>query len=205
MPYDPDRHHRRSIRLKGYDYSQEGAYYVTVCVRNRQCLFGEVVEGEMALSAWGEIVQQEWLQTAVVRPYVRLDEFMVMPNHFHGILCIVDDSGRGDARVAPTGTERTDAVHGSHGPQPGSLGAIVGAFKSAATKRINVLRVSPGAKVWQRGYWEHIIRHDRALDRIREYIATNPARWALDPENPDRRGEDEFDRWLASYATGLVE
>jgi len=111
-----------------------------------------------------------------------------------------DAAVQGTACRAPTGTERRFGQ-----PIAGSLPTIVGAFKSAVTKRINELRASPGAKVWQRGYYEHIIRSDRALDRIRAYIAANPARWALDPENLVRQGEDDFDRWLASFGNRALE
>ena len=101
--YDPEKHHRRSIRLGGYDYSQAGAYFVTVCTQNRQCLFGEIVDREMHLNNLGQIVQDEWFRTSIVRPDVELDASVVMPNHVHGIICVVDD-GRGTARRAPTGS-----------------------------------------------------------------------------------------------------
>jgi len=213
MPHtcDPHRHHRpcdraqgrRSIRLPGYDYSQPGAYFVTICAQAGECLFGEVAGGEMALSDLGRIAVEEWLQTPIVRPYVQLDEFIVMPNHVHAILCIVDDdvrggtgrgSGRGTARRAPTGTERRFGH-----PIAGSLPTIVGAFKSAVTKRINRIRDTPAARVWQRGYYEHVIRDQEALNRIRSYIVTNPRRWDRDSQNPRRQGQDDFDRRLGSY------
>ena len=183
-PYDPARHHRRSIRLKGYDYTQPGAYFITLCTHDRAHLFGEVVDGEMRLNEWGEIVRDEWFKTAQVRPYVQLrdDEFVVMPNHIHGIIWIVGDVGVGATRrVAPT-TPR--------GPAPQSIGAIIGQFKSAVTKRMNELRNTPGALVWQRNYYEHIIRNERALNAIRQYIEENPLRWELDRYNPDRIGND---------------
>jgi REP element-mobilizing transposase RayT len=108
MPYDPTRHHRRSIRLKGYDYSQAGAYFITICTQDRAGLFGEIVDGEMRLNEYGQIVRDEWFHTAVVRPCVVLypDEFVVMPNHVHGIIWIVDTDadggGRGEKFFAPT-------------------------------------------------------------------------------------------------------
>lgn len=191
MMYDPQKHHRRSIRLKGYDYTQPGAYFITICTQDRAHLFGEVVDREMRLNDAGRIVREEWFKTAQLRPYVRLDEneFVVMPNHVHGIIWIVDDVGA-TRRVAPT----TDAA--PHGPKSGSIGAIIGQFKSAATKSINALRGIPGAPGWQRNYYEHIIRDEDALNRIRAYILTNPLRWALDRENPARTGTDQFDTWL---------
>jgi hypothetical protein len=116
-----------------------------------------------------------------------------MPNHFHGILWINDEQ-RGTARCAPTVQQFGQAVSGS-------LPAIIRAFKSAATKRINVLRHVPGVPIWQRGYYEHVIRNDQSLERIREYIINNPHSWELDRENPGRRGENEFYRWIDSFTS----
>ena len=181
----PEKHHRRSIRLKGYDYSQPGAYFVTICVYNRACLFGDVAEGEMRLNAFGEIVHQEWLRTADIRPNVELDAFVVMPNHIHGIIILHDD-GRGTLQRAPTKTERFGK------PTPNSIPTIVRLFKSATTKRVNEMRRTPGVPVWQRNYYEHIIRDDESMNRIREYIAQNPLRWHLDRENLHRTGEDDL-------------
>ena len=187
-----ENHHRRSIRLQGYDYSQPGMYFVTIGVEGRTCLFGEVVRGKMILDQIGQIVEEEWLRTPVLRPSVTLDEFIVMPNHFHAVVMIVYE-GRGTARRAPT-TERFGR------PVSGSLPTIVRSFKSATAKRINELRGTPSAPLWQRNYYEHVIRSEEELQRIREYIQTNPLRWEFDRENPARRGEDEFDRWLASLS-----
>ncbi|GBC77824.1 hypothetical protein HRbin08_01306 [bacterium HR08] len=212
MPYDPEKHHRRSIRLPGYDYTQRGAYFITLCTHDRACLFGEVVEGEMRLNALGEIVRVEWFRTAQIRPYVRLfdDEFVVMPNHVHGIIWIIDDDvgatrrvaqGVGATRCVAQGATRRVAPTGypPRGPASCSIGAIIGQFKSITTKRMNALRGTPGAPVWQRNYYEHIIRTEDALRRIREYIATNPMRWHLDRENPDRTGGNpEEEVWSGS-------
>jgi len=182
----------RSIRLPGYDYTRPGAYFVTICTHNREHLLGNVVDGSMRLSTWGQIVQEEWFRTADLRPYVRLetDEFVVMPNHIHGILWIVGDAGeviaqRRCATTKPGGVTPNNVT-------PGSLGAIIRAFKSAVTKRINRMRGTPGAPVWQRNYWEHIIRDERALQAIRRYIVNNPLRWHLDRYNPHRVGEDPW-------------
>ena len=210
MTYDPHKHHRRSIRLPGYDYTQPGAYFVTIVTHDRECLFGEVVDGQMRLNPFGEIVREEWFRTAVVRPYVMLapDEFVVMPNHIHGIIWIVGagDRGHGDdggdvdvfvgaqRRCAPTPpTPPPPTPHTVRRPVggatptnvvPGSLGAIVRAIKSATTKRINALRGTPAAPVWGRNYYEHIIRYETSLNRIRRYIAANPSQWAEDHEHP---------------------
>jgi REP element-mobilizing transposase RayT len=171
MRRDPEVHHRRSIRLKGYDYRQAGAYFVTICAWHRECLFGQVLDGEMRLSRWGEIVQQEWISTSDIRQEIELDVFVVMPNHLHGIVRIagpVGAHGRAPLLWRP----------------PRSLGSLVAGYKSAATRRINLLRASPGAKVWQRGYYEHIVRDGKDLDRIRRYVLSNPAHWEEDEYHP---------------------
>ena len=166
-------HQRRSIRLKGYDYSSPGAYFITICTHRQRCLFGNIVDGQMQLNAIGDIVVDEWLQTAAIRRETELDEWVVMPNHFHAILFI--RSCRGTARRAPTSTcERFGK------PVAGSLPTIVRAFKSAVTRRVNERQNTPGAKIWQRNYWEHIIRSETELNGLREYIRNNPARWSLD-------------------------
>ena len=143
----------------------------------------------MVINRIGQIVADEWWKTPVLRPNIELDEFVVMPNHFHGIVAIVE--GRGTARRAPT-PERFGT------PVSGSLPTIVRSFKSAVTSHVNTLRGIPGASPWQRNYHEHVIRNENDLHRIREYIQTNPLRWELDRENPERQGEDEFDTWLDS-------
>ena len=186
MSYNPEIHHRRSIRLKGYDYTQPGAYFVTICTHQQACLFGEVSGESIALNPLGQVVEDEWLRTTTVRPNVVLDKFVIMPNHVHGIIMIAKH-GRGTMHRAPT-TERFGK------PVSGSLPTIVRAFKRAATKRINHLRGTPGLPVWQRNYYEHIIRDDAGLNRIREYIVYNPQRWHLDRYNPDAIDYDEFDR-----------
>ncbi len=182
MKYDPENHHRRSIRLKGYDYSQAGAYFVTICTQNRACLFGEVVDGQMRVNELGEIVREEWLRTGQIRPNVELDAFVVMPNHIHGIIVLRGYDRRGTLQRAPTTVERFGK------PTSNTIPTIVRLFKSATTKRINHLRGTPGARVWQRNYYERIIRNDDELRRIREYIANNPLQWALDRDNPAFRG-----------------
>jgi putative transposase len=189
MPFNPDAHHRPSIRLNGYDYTQNGAYFVTICVQNRLCLFGDVAEGEMRLNTLGCVVEEEWLKTPTLRPYVVLDGYVVMPNHFHAILFISRDESDdlvGAQRAAPlqspTGVRYPDGSIPN--VKPGSLGAIVRSFKSAATKRINECRCTPGETVWQRNYHERIIRDEQELNDTRQYIEINPARWAEDVENP---------------------
>ena len=164
---------RRSVRLKGHDYTRPGSYYVTLCTANRECLFGDVIQGKMELNALGRIVETEWRKTADIRPNVAVDEFVVMPNHVHGILVM----RRGErCKRGPR-----EARFGQ--PVAGSVAAIIGQFKSVVTKTINRERDTPGADVWQRNYYDRVIRNDRELRRIREYIRNNPAQWAKDREN----------------------
>ena len=185
MPYDPNKHHRRSIRLKGYDYTQAGAYFVTICTQGRECLFGQVVEGKMRVNPFGEIVVWAWNDLPNHNPHVELDAFVVMPNHVHGIVLIVDDLVGAGSEPAPTMAMVTTRRHG--------LPEIVRQFKTFSARRINALRGTPGATVWQRNYYEHIIRNDHSLQRIREYITTNPLRWHLDRENVHATGTDPMD------------
>lgn len=175
-------YHRRSIRLPGYDYSGVGEYFVTLVTHDREMLFGEIVDGEMRLNEYGRIVREEWLKTSVIRANVETleDEFVIMPNHLHGIMRLMMDGiddveGKGTARRALT-TE----VFGQ--PRAGTLSTIVGAFKSAVTKRINILRNSPATKVWLRNYYEHIISTDKEYENIVNYIQENPMNWGSGDE-----------------------
>lgn len=141
-------------------------------------LFGEVVDGVVVLNEWGEIVREEWERTAIVRPNVELGEYVVMPNHVHGILIFVDD-GVGTIRVGDVGATRRVAPT----LQTDSLGAVIGHFKSIVTKRINRLQNVAGRPVWQRNYYEHIIRDEREWENIHRYIESNPSMWVEDEEN----------------------
>ena len=169
MKYASDKHHRHSIRLKHYDYSSPGAYFVTICTQNRECLFGEIVARKMVLNDAGKIVADEWIKTGDIRDEIELDAWVVMPNHFHGIVMI----RRGDRPVAPTPTPLP-------GPRPKSIGSLMSGFKSTVTKCINKIRQTPGISVWQRNYYEHIIRNETELDNIRQYIIDNPLNWQSD-------------------------
>src|SRR3989338_4277515 len=196
--------HRRSIRLQGYDYSQAGAYFVTICAQGSECLFGGIENDVMALNGYGCVVHDEWLRTAEIRAEIQTGEFVVMPNHFHGILIIDPGTagmGRGTGGRAPT-MERFGQ------PISGSLPTIIRAFKSAVTKRINEIRQLPGVPVWQRNYYEHVIRNEADYGQIAEYIADNPRRWEEDTLHPDageevvcKRGIRESP--LRNYWTGV--
>lgn len=174
MPYDPHKHHRRSMRLKGYNYTQAGAYFITICCQHGQCLFGHIENGEMILNDWGCIVEQEWQKTAVLRPNIRLDVSQIMPNHFHATFWIVEAVSPSQNRIRQFGK-----------PQKGAVGTIVGSFKAAVTHAINDLRQTKGVSVWQRGYYDQIIRNERHLTAVRQYIINNPANWKSDTLHPD--------------------
>ncbi len=183
--YDSHRHHRRSIRLKGYNYTHPGAYFVTICTYEHSCLFGRVVDGKMRLNGYGEMVRDEWFRSVNIRSEIELypDEFVVMPNHIHGIVWIVDN-------VGATGRSPLPSHYPPRGPAKHSLSSFIAGFKSAVTKRINRHRHTPGGVVWQRNYYEHIIRTELALNAIRQYIRDNPLRWHLDQYNPNATGND---------------
>jgi Transposase IS200 like. len=172
-------HRRHSIRLRGYDYSQPGAYFVTICTQNHESLLGEIVDEKMRLNTFGRIVEHEWLRTPILRPNVVLDVFVVMPNHFHAIVMITDN-GRGVSQYAPTANQPP-----LRSPSQ-TIGAIVRGFKSVTTKRINQTRQMSDAQVWQRNYYEHIIRGEEEANRIRQYVVHNPNCWAEDKDNPAR-------------------
>jgi len=284
MRFDPERHRRRSMRLKGYDYSQAGAYFVTICTQGRACLFGEVVDGEMRLNDAGRMVVAEWERLPALFPNVVLDAFVVMPNHIHGIVILTDPAddatdgataigatisgattggaatGGATTRVAPTTAgddatpvgaglvpalstmARDDAIPVGAGivpvpsvpapstpaqsvpapsvpvpstpaqsvPAPSTpapsvpaptLGDVIGAFKSRVTveytRGVKTLGWTPFDKrLWQRNYYEHIIRNEEALNRIRRYIVENPIRWAFDRENPFAVEIESEETWL---------
>jgi REP element-mobilizing transposase RayT len=186
--YDPTRHHRRSIRLKGFDYTRAGAYFVTLCAWRRECVFGEVSAGVVQLSEVGQAVVACWQALPRHFERVTLDAMVVMPNHLHGIL-LLTAQGKGEAfakqdlDITTTHTANASPQR-PIGTQPGSLGAIIQNYKSIATRRINALRGTPGLPVWQRNYYEHIIRNERALEAIRRYIHNNPRQWSLDRDHP---------------------
>jgi len=184
MKFDPKIHHRRSIRLKAFDYTKNGAYYITIVTYQRGALFGEVVNGEMQLNELGRIAHDEWFKTAELRPYVRLfeEDFVVMPNHVHGIVWIENDV---DAvvgawrRHAPT----NDNIEKFGKPVAHSIPTIVRAYKSAVTYAINALQNQRGAVLWQRNYYEHIVRDDKDYQAKRDYVLSNPMNWDQDDEN----------------------
>jgi len=189
LKFDPSIHHRRSIRLKGYDYSQAGLYFVTVCVQNRDCIFGNVVDGKMVLNDAGQIAHNEWLKTAELRQNVQLHNFIIMPNHFHTIFEIMHKIGVPDVGaycIRPDDIRPDDEYYRDQ--QQGvcntplrsptqTVGAIMRGYKSAVTRQINALGFP---FKWQRDMYEHIIRDYSNYARIDEYILSNPQKWEND-------------------------
>lgn len=174
--YNPKIHNRHSIRLPEYNYSQDGWYYVTLCVLGNKCIFGKFTDGRILLYQYGRIVEKCWKWLTQQYSYVHLDEYVVMPNHLHGIIIIRKDC-KGGSRTAPTGNM----------PKYKPLSRLVGAFKTVSTKQVNIIRNTPGHKLWQRNYYEHIIHNEEELNHIRRYITENPINWRKDEENPNRK------------------
>jgi REP element-mobilizing transposase RayT len=190
---DPQKY-RRSIRLPNYDYSRAGAYFVTIVTCRRESLFGEVLDGEMRLNKPGQIVQWEWLDLPKRLSYVELGAYIVMPNHFHGILILHENAGATRQELTGTAEDRIYSPHKSveamigspipHGPKRASLGAVIAQFKSRITKRLWKNLSLKGTPIWQRNYYEHIIRNDEDLHNKTDYIESNPMLWHQDDENP---------------------
>ena len=187
MKFDPQKHHRHSIRLKNYDYSQAGAYYVTIDVQNRECLFGEIVNYEMIMNEAGKVIEEQWNALPGRFPNIELDVYQVMPTHFHGIIVIV----RATLVVAPNANMTLFLKRaGCPSATNPTVGDIVGAFKSITTneyiKGVDDKKWRRFYKrLWQRNYYEHIIRDEADLNRIRDYIQSNPTNWDKDEENPN--------------------
>jgi len=230
--FNPKEHHRRSIRLPGYDYTGPGGYFITICTYRHLPFFGKIVDGEMILSLLGRIAFQEWIRLTKRFPFLELEEFVVMPNHLHGILIINErgtaedefntgmdqtrrartgedggtaevggrgtaeegcDTGMEQSRRARTGEEfdmdrfrHTPMREGFGCPVAGSIPTIVRSYKSSVTLRVNRLREHPNHPVWQRNYYEHVIRDKGDWERIATYVQNNPFLWDKDQFNPDR-------------------
>lgn len=203
MPFDPAIHHRHTIRLQDYDYTCAGAYFITLVTAGRECIFSAIDGGEMQLSQIGKIARQEWENLPVRFPGLSLGEYVIMPNHIHGIMCIavnathnVGATHANPKRITPGKlTDPTEYFAGNSGsplpdppgPKPGSIGAIIGQFKSRVTKRVWADKQRKGIPLWLRNYYEHIIRDEQDYERIANYILANPANWLMDEENQSPR------------------
>jgi len=189
MGYDIEKHHRRSIRMKGYDYSLPGAYFVTLLSLGRDCLFWEIKEGIIRKSDIGKLVNDCWLKIPNHLNDIGFDEYVLMPNHLHGIILIQNSIGKGEA-FAETIQSMVDTKSANASPlrpretQPGSLGAIIQNFKSVSTLMVNKGYFESGNRLWQLNSYERIIRNERELNAIRQYIRDIPHNWELDKENP---------------------
>jgi putative transposase len=192
MAYDPRIHHRHTIRLPGYDYTRPGGYFVTIVTKNHGHIFGEIEAGEMRLNRCGEIASECWSVIPDRYMTVEIDEFVIMPDHVHGILIInEDDHGLpvgATHELPPPATPLLSPMEIIRRRRRKMLlPLMIGYFKMNSAKRINFLRGTPGAAVWQRNYYDHIIRNVFELSRIREYIRYNPVAWETDDENTNRR------------------
>lgn len=173
MPFNPDIHHRRSVRLTDAHY-RDGCYFITICTAQKLPLFGEIRSNICVLSPIGHIIEECWLQIPDHQPFVQLDAFVVMPNHLHAVLFIEQQNTLRESQ-RQFGTS-----------QAGLLSNIVATFKAAVTRTVNREIGEPGGKIWQRGYFERIVRNSEAYHRIRAYILQNPENWDTDEENPER-------------------
>ena len=181
----------RSLRLQNYDYSQPGAYFVTVCTHKKRFLFGQIVDGDMYLNKTGYLVQSIWEYLPVRFPAIQLDTFIVMPNHIHGIITIGEDRV---GTIHAVSYRRAAGSRGTNGelPLPQTriqrrrmlLPKVIGYFKMNSSKRVNMMHNTQGTSLWQRNYYEHVIRSEDELQQIREYILNNPTHWFEDPDNP---------------------
>jgi putative transposase len=175
--------HRRSVRMKGFDYAAEGMYAITICSEGRHPIFGEVHEGEMSLSEIGLVVKEEWEKTPILRSSVELGAFVIMPNHFHAIVYILESRNseqREKMRCSPTGIFQIEQFGR---PTSSSILTIVRCFKAAVTRKVNEKHDRDHLTIWQRNYYEHVIKSDEEFNRIERYILENPMRWLEDDEN----------------------
>jgi REP element-mobilizing transposase RayT len=180
----PERTH---ARLKHFDYASPGRYLITICTADRRSTFGRIKLGKLQLSRLGQIIEKHWRAMPEHHgPRVELDEFQIMPNHFHAIVTILPAARHPDA------------------PDPPDLGTIIGSFKAGVTREWRRLSGDGKVVVWQARFHDHIIRHELALERIRQYVRSNVQQWSLDRENPQRTGENEFYRWLEAYARKIA-
>jgi REP element-mobilizing transposase RayT len=222
MAYDPEKHHRRSIRLRGYDYSQAAPYFITIATNRGLSLFGHIHDGGMHLNEAGQMIEERWARIESKFPDTILDEHVTMPNHFHGIVCLMgnwmnmmvefgvgmdrlnlDDEAKIEANEGMVELIRPSQLNRGRisTAEEVTLPRVVQWFKTMTTNDY-IRGVRDNAwprfqkRLWHRNYFEHIVRTDESLEIIRQYIRQNPSRWDTDRNNPDRSGDDEFDKWL---------
>jgi len=181
-------HQRHSLRIKKYNYSLPGAYFITICTYRKENILGYIIDGKIELNILGKITEREWLKTFQIRKNIQLDEYVIMPNHFHGIIKLTEN--KGVLQYAPTNKFQSPSQ---------SIGSIVRGFKSAVTRGIKRLDYPFLYSIWQRNYYEHIIRNERELNRIREYIQNNPLRWEYDRENLEGKPDKTEERFWEDF------
>lgn len=198
--YNPNIHKRKSIRLKGYDYSKAGLYFITICCKNRIPHFGNISNGKMILNQYGIIAHNEWANTPFIRPNIELGEFIIMPDHMHAIIRICTGVLHTPVHIPhtrndiPHTDDRTGVLHTpydipeSHNHRgvcntplrspSQTIGALIRGYKSSVTKQLNSFNID--CPIWQRNYYEHIIRDEKSYQNISNYIINNPRKWAID-------------------------
>jgi len=191
---DPGKHQRRSIRLKDYDYSQAGAYFVTICMKDMKCILGKIQNGKVRMSRIGRIIYQCWVEIPDHFDSVKLDVFVVMPNHLHGIVHITDDC-RGVQLNAPA--KNAPNFYSSISPRRKTLSVIIRTFKAAVTTYCQKSRIQ--SSFWQRNYYEHVVRNEDELNRIREYVLYNPLQWQYDRENPECIQDNDYEKQWGDF------
>jgi len=199
MKFDPEKHHRRSIRLPDYNYAQSGAYFVTICTHQKQCWFGDIKQSKMQINQIGQIVMQEWLKSSEIRQEIELDEWVLMPNHLHGIVWIknqaedqkkgLNSEGLNSEGLNSEGLHRKPLRIEKICLKSRSLGSFINGFKCSVTRCINRIRNNSDIPFWQRNYYESVIRDEQDLSNIRQYIYDNPQNWENDAENSHSNSE----------------
>jgi putative transposase len=172
-----DKYRIESARLRDWDYSSRGWYFVTICTQNRACIFGDVVAGEVQLSAVGRIAKSELQELHLHYENVQVESFVVMPNHAHAIVMI-----DGDHSFSPNAKRYSPPAAGFVSPQAGSLSAIIRSYKAGVTRRCRELGLNQ--VIWQARFHDHLLRGDAVINAVRDYIRDNPANWGADKENP---------------------
>jgi len=190
---------RRPIRLREFDYSRSGAYFVTICTKDRQPLFGEIIEGEMILNDMGKIVEEEMNKTETIRAQITIDKYVIMPNHVHLIFVINDDCRGTAGRADSVGAIHELPLRDRISRRKMILPKIIGRIKMNSSKRINIFRHMLGHPVWQRNYYEHIIRDESELNKIQRYLINNPPKWEYDRENRNGVPIDEKKRFWSKF------
>ena len=181
MQIESQKRQRKSIRLKEYDYTTKNLYFITICTHNHEHLFGKIIDGNIRLNDLGRIAEKEWLKTKEIRKNITIDYYVVMPNHIHGIINIIDTI---QADHVESDTEHRVPTYERFGRSiPNSISTIIRSYKSAVTKKINELRKTYKKKIWQSRFYDRIIRNENELNKIRKYILNNPLKWHYDKEN----------------------